>query len=184
MSGEWEVVDLVRGLPRSEENHSVNGLLVSDDAYQASPQCRWVHQQRCAVQFFSYTNEYALSGATLELDLTALNALPTLTDPEGGQGNTPRGYKYDLPTLDDPNIANVTDGVGEDEFGMDENGPHGGNDGLNMAILPADAPLRLYAEGFAQRLRPRTRRERSDLHGRQRLQRQSGRRAEHRKWRR
>ncbi|PSN07928.1 hypothetical protein C7293_30395, partial [filamentous cyanobacterium CCT1] len=47
-----------------------------------------------------------------------------------------------------PNIANVTDGVGEDEFGMDENGPFGGNDGLNMALLPADAPLRIYADGF------------------------------------
>ena len=32
--------------------------------------------------------------------------------------------------------------------GLDEAGPWGGNDGFNMAILPADAPLRIYADGF------------------------------------
>ncbi len=31
---------------------------------------------------------------------------------------------------------------------MDVNGPFGGNDGFNMAILPADAPLRIFADGF------------------------------------
>jgi hypothetical protein len=45
-----------------------------------------------------------------------------------------RNYVYDLPTLDDPNIENITDGVGEDANGLDEDGPFGGNDGLNMAI--------------------------------------------------
>ncbi len=31
---------------------------------------------------------------------------------------------------------------------MDVAGPWGGNDGLNMAILPADAPIRIVADGF------------------------------------
>ncbi|MEM8971555.1 MAG: hypothetical protein AAGD43_05745, partial [Pseudomonadota bacterium] len=144
---EWEVVDLVRGLPRSEENHAVNGMLLSEDGTKLLLNVGGFTNNGAPSSFFSYTNEYALSGSVLELDLTALNALPDLVDAEGGQGNTPRTYKYDLPTLDDPNIENITDGVGEDEFGMDEDGPFGGNDGLNMAILPADAPLRLYADG-------------------------------------
>ena len=42
----------------------------------------------------------------------------------------------------------MTDGVGEDANGNDESGPFGGNDGLNQAILPADAPLRIFADGF------------------------------------
>ena len=45
-------------------------------------------------------------------------------------------------------MANVTDGVGEDAGGLDETAPLGGNDGLNMAILPADAPLRIFADRF------------------------------------
>ena len=54
---------------------------------------------------------------------------------------------YDLPTLDNPTITNVSDGVGED-ISVNENGPWGGNDGFNMAILPADAPLRIFADGL------------------------------------
>jgi hypothetical protein len=146
-TGGWEVVDLVRGLPRSEENHSVNGMILTEDGTKLLLQVGGFTNNGAPSSFFSYTNEYVLSGATLELDLVALDALPDQIDPEGGQGNTPRTYKYDLPTLDDPNIENVTDGVGEDANGMDENGPFGGNDGLNMAILPSDAPLRLYADG-------------------------------------
>ena len=28
---EWEAVDIIRGLPRSEENHSINGMVLSED---------------------------------------------------------------------------------------------------------------------------------------------------------
>ena len=97
-------------------------------------------------QFFPYTTEYALSGTVLEIDLQDINSRQILTD--NGPGQNGRQYIYDLPTLDDPNIPNVTDGVGEDANGNDESGPFGGNDGLNQAILPADAPLRIFADGF------------------------------------
>lgn len=147
-TGEWVVVDLVRGLPRSEENHAVNGMVLSEDGTELLLMVGGFTNNGAPSSFFSYTAEYALSGALLALDLVALEALPDQTDPQGGQNDTPRAYKYDLPTLDDPNVENVTDGVGEDEFGMDESGPWGGNDGLNQAILPADAPLRIYADGF------------------------------------
>ncbi|MGD1859643.1 MAG: malectin domain-containing carbohydrate-binding protein [Leptolyngbyaceae cyanobacterium] len=155
---EWEVVDLVRGLPRSEENHSVNGMILTENGTKLLLQVGGFTNNGAPSGFFSYTNEYALSGTVLELDLVALDALPDQIDPEGGQGSAPRTYKYDLPTLDDPNIANapaelsdqeaLTQGFRENSQGMDLDGPHGGNDGLNMAILPADAPLRLYADGL------------------------------------
>ena len=220
---DWVVVDLVRGLPRSEENHAVNGMLLSEDGTKLLLQVGGLTNNGAPSSFFSYTAEYALSGAILELDLEALDALPDSIDPNAGQGGVPRAYKYDLPTLDDPNIANApltvtqdfldaaaalgggdigrnmtageledfgiqrvagvngfpdaqvvitqelinafqgipasrlgtafTDeearaaGFDENGDGLDLNGPWGGNDGLNMTILPSDAPLKIYAEG-------------------------------------
>ncbi|MEM7742684.1 MAG: malectin domain-containing carbohydrate-binding protein [Pseudomonadota bacterium] len=157
-TGEWEVVDLVRGLPRSEENHAVNGMILGEDGTTLLLQVGGFTNNGAPSGFFSYTNEYVLSGSVLELDLAALDALPTLTDPNGGQDGTSRDYKYDLPTLDDPNRTNapvglsdadaIAQGFLEDSDGMDLVGPWGGNDGLNMAILPADAPLRIFADGM------------------------------------
>ncbi|MBY8975109.1 tandem-95 repeat protein [Rhodobacteraceae bacterium NNCM2] len=143
---EWETVDLIRGLPRSEENHATNGMELSDDGTKLYLNVGGNTNNGAPSSFFSYTAEYALSGTVLEIDLVALEAMPTQIDPIGGQGGTPRAFKYDMVTLDDPNVAN--DGVREDANGMDTAGPWGGNDGLNMAILPADAPLRIFADGF------------------------------------
>ncbi len=111
VADEWVVVDLVRGLPRSEENHAVNGMLLSEDGTKLLLQVGGFTNNGAPSSFFSYTAEYALSGAILELDLTALDALQDQIDPVGGQGGTPRTYKYDLPTLDDPNIANAPAGL-------------------------------------------------------------------------
>ncbi len=142
----WETVDIVRGLPRSEENHSVNGMELSADETKLYLQVGGNTNNGAPSQFFSYTGEYALSGALLEIDLTAIDQLPVLSDPNGGQNGASRQYVYDLPTLDDPTVAN--DGVREDANGMDVLGPWGGNDGFNMAILPSDAPLRIFADGL------------------------------------
>ncbi len=143
----WEAVDLIRGLPRSEENHANNGMVLSADGSKLYLTVGGNTNNGAPSQFFAYTGEYVLSGTVLEIDLVALNALPVQIDPNGGQTG-PRQYIYDLPTLDDPTVANITDGVGEDANGLDEAGPWGGNDGFNMAILPADAPLRIFADGF------------------------------------
>ena len=148
VNGEWEAVDLIRGLPRSEENHSNNGMVLSPDGSKLYLTVGGNTNNGAPSQFFANTGEYALSGTVLEIDLDDLNDRPVLTDPVGGRNGTPRQYVYDLPTLDDPTVPNVTDGVGEDEFGMDEAGPWGGNDGFNMAILPYDAPMRIFADGF------------------------------------
>ncbi|MEB3213859.1 MAG: malectin domain-containing carbohydrate-binding protein, partial [Leptolyngbyaceae bacterium] len=144
--GEWEAVDIVRGLPRSEESHSLNGLLLSADGTKLLLNIGSNTNNGGSSSQFAFTPEYALTAAVLEIDLTDIESRPILSDPNGGQNGTSRQYVYDLPTLDDPNIAN--DGVLEDANGMDVSGPWGGNDGLNQAILPADAPLRIYADGL------------------------------------
>ena len=145
---EWEAVDIVRGLPRSEENHSVNGMVLSEDGTKLYLMVGGNTNNGAPSDFFAYTGEYALSGTVLEIDLEDIGNRPILSDPSGGQDGTSRQYVYDLPTLDDPTITNGSDGVGEDISGLDENGPWGGNDGFNMAILPADAPLRIFADGL------------------------------------
>ncbi|MEM8944978.1 MAG: malectin domain-containing carbohydrate-binding protein [Planctomycetota bacterium] len=143
---DWESLDIVRGLPRSEENHSVNGMELSPDGLKLYVQVGGHTNNGAPSKFFAYTAEYALSGALLEIDLMHIDQLPILTDAAGGQGGLARSYVYDLPTLDDPSVPN--DGVREDVNGMDVAGPWGGNDGFNMAVLPSDAPLRIYADGF------------------------------------
>ena len=142
----FEAVDIIRGLPRSEENHSVNGLTLSNDGNSLFVSVGGNTNNGAPSGFFSFLNEFALSGTILEVDLQDINSRPVFQDFSPGQNG--RLYIYDLPTLDDPNVANVTDGVGEDANGLDENGPFGGNDGLNQAILPADAPLRIFADGL------------------------------------
>ena len=96
--------------------------------------------------YFSNTPETALTATILEIDLGALNAIPdkTFTYASGATSI----YKYDLPTLDDLTVPN--DGLPghENAAGLDVSGPFGGNDGLNQAILPADAPLRIFATGL------------------------------------
>ncbi|MEO1405901.1 MAG: hypothetical protein AAFV54_05355, partial [Pseudomonadota bacterium] len=159
--GEWEVVDIVRGLPRSEENHSVNGLQFDEESNTLYVQVGGNTNNGAPSGFFSFTPEYSLSGTLLEIDLDAIEALEaqgTNIDPNAGRiaasgannnSNSltfvAREFVYDLPTLDDPNRAN--DGVLEDENGLDVNGPFGGNDGFNQAILAPDSPVRVFADG-------------------------------------
>jgi hypothetical protein len=144
----WEYIDLVRGLPRSEENHSLNGLefavikgkpflLVTSggNTNAGSPG-----------KNFAYTVEYALSAAVLSVDLTAIEALPEKIDPNSG-----RKYKYDLPTLDDPsrpNVNGIYDPNNPQYNGIDVGDPFGGNDGLNMAKLVENGPVQIFSGGY------------------------------------
>ncbi|MEL4895929.1 Calx-beta domain-containing protein [Crocosphaera sp. Alani8] len=143
---EWEALDIVRGLPRSEESHSINGLSLNADGTKLLLNVGGNTNNGAPSAFFAFSSEYALTASVLEIDLADIEQRPILTDPNGGQNNTSRQYVYDLPTLDDPNIPN--DGVREDANGLDTAGPWGGNDGLNQAVLPADAPLRIFADGL------------------------------------
>ena len=143
---QWEAVDIIRGLPRSEENHSVNGMVLSQDGSKLYLTVGGNTNNGAPSAFFANTPEYTLAGTVLEIDLQDINSRPILTDSTGGQQNTARQYIYDLPTLDDPSVPN--DNIRETQLGLDVAGPFGGNDGFNQAILPADAPIRIYADGF------------------------------------
>jgi hypothetical protein len=118
---EWEKLDLVRGLPRSEANHNVNGLQLNPTTNKLYIGAGANTNAGAPSKNFALLPEVALSAAILEIDLNAI-------------GNT----TYDLPTLDD-----------EDRTGaVDLNDPFGGNDGKNQARLVADGPVQVYAPGF------------------------------------
>src|SRR6185369_7904700 len=100
----WTKVDLIRGLPRSEENHSTNGMVLSADGTKLYIAQGGNTNNGAPSSYFSNTSEYALSGAVLEVDLVALNAMPNKTFTYSpGVTST---YKYDLPTLNDPTVPN------------------------------------------------------------------------------
>ena len=117
----WSKKDLVRGLPRSEENHVGNGMQLSPNGNILYIASGGHTNMGIPSNNFASTPEYALSAAILEINLNQIG------------NNT-----YDLPTLDD-----------EDRAGNnDSNDPFGGNDGKNMAILEANGPVKIYAPGF------------------------------------
>ena len=112
---------LVRGLPRSEEVHATNGLSLdraNNTLYVAQGGNTNMGAPSTA---FAGLPEYALSGAILSIDLSAL-------------GGTP----YDIPTLDDPTRAGDPD----------TNDPFGGNDGLNQATIVPGGPVQVFSPGY------------------------------------
>ncbi|HLF41716.1 MAG TPA: hypothetical protein VI854_09625 [Acidimicrobiia bacterium] len=117
----WRRLDLVRGLPRSEENHTGNGLALAPDGRTLYVAQGGMTNNGAPSTHFALTPEYALSAAILAIDLEAI-------------GET----TYDLPTLDD------TDRPGP----VDAGDPFGGNDGRNQARLVPDGPVRVHAAGF------------------------------------
>jgi len=117
--GGWNKQDLVRGLPRSEENHVPNGLLMHGNKILLSTGGNT--NMGVPSNNFAELPEYALGTAILEIDVNAI-----------GNGT------HDLPTLDD-----------EDRPGAnDNNDPFGGNDGKNQAMLMKTGPVKLFATGF------------------------------------
>jgi cysteine-rich repeat protein len=116
----WDLLDIVRGLSRSEENHSVNGMQIVESSQTLYIVVGGHTNQGAPSNNFALTAEYALSAAILSVDLAAI-------------GET----TYDLPTLDD-----------EDRSGADAFDPFGGNDGKNQAMLVPGGPVQVYAPGF------------------------------------
>jgi len=144
----WDHVDLVRGLPRSEENHSTNGMDL-DEVNNILYVMSGGHANKGAPSNnFAGTPEYYLSGALLSVDLDMLESMPiqvdTSTIPE-------TRYVFDLMTLDDPQRANVdgvTDRDSPDYTGVDVGDPFGGNNGLNQAIPEPGGPVQIYSPGY------------------------------------
>lgn len=117
----WTRTDLVRGLPRSEENHTGNGLSLDPATNDLLLAYGGNTNKGGPSHNFAFLPEYALSGAILRIDLDAI-------------GST----TYNLPTLDDEDRPGTTDA----------NDPFGGNDGQNMARLVPGGPVQVYAPGF------------------------------------
>ena len=117
----WVKLDLVRGLPRSEENHGTNGLALDAATNTLYLAVGGNTNMGAPSENFSLLPEYALGAAILSIDLDMI-------------GET----TYDLPTLDDEDRAGVND----------LNDPFGGNDGKNQAVIVPNGPVQVYAPGF------------------------------------
>ena len=140
---EWLKVDLIRGLPRSEENHANNGMSLDESTNTLYLTVGGFTNAGAPCNNFAFICEYAYSACIVRVDLDALNSLPLKTD-------GPTTYLYDLPTLDDPtrsNVNGITDPSAPGYVG-DIGDPFGGNDGLNMAKLTADSPVQIYSAGY------------------------------------
>lgn len=142
---EWDVVDIVRGLPRSEENHATNGLeFVTIGTTDFLIVASGGHANAGAPSDnFAWTTEYALSAAVISVNLTMLEAISPMLDGS-------RKYLYDIPTLDDPTRANVgpDDPDAPGYTGIDVNDPWGGNDGLNQAMIVEGGPVQIFSPGY------------------------------------
>lgn len=139
-SGVWEKVDLVRGLPRSEENHATNGLTLDPTGTKLLVAQGGSTNAGSPSNNFAFACEQALAACVLSIDLAALDAMPILTD---GQGQK---YLYNLPTVNDPSPTRADSG-GPAGY-TDLNDPFGGDDGLNQAKLVEGGPVQVFASGF------------------------------------
>jgi hypothetical protein len=126
--GSWEHDMIVRGLPRSEENHATNGVQYytqNGNEYLLLAQGGHTNQGAPSNNF-AYTPEYALSAAILRVNLTQINNQYT----EKAAANTDAEYLYDLPTLN----GTAT--------------PFGGQDGGNMAKLVEGDGVSVFSAGY------------------------------------
>ncbi|MET0428031.1 MAG: calcium-binding protein [Microvirga sp.] len=145
--GAWEKIDLVRGLPRSDEKHSLNGIVYDPDQNALFVGAGGNTNGGAPSEEFAYTPEYAMSGAVLKIRLSVLDAMAVKTDAAGQK------YLYDMPTLDDPTRLNGADGAdlpGTATAGIGVD-PFGGNDGRNQARFLGNIdenPVHIFATGF------------------------------------
>lgn len=119
--GQWVKTDLVRGLPRSEENHQGNGLVFNQAGTKILLSSGGNTNMGAPSNNFARLPEVALSAAILEIDINNLPSIP-----------------YDLPTLDDEDRAGVND----------NNDPFGGNNGKNQAKLVQGGPVQIFSPGY------------------------------------
>lgn len=141
----WSTMDLVRGLPASEENHASHGLeLATINGTNYLILCQGGNTNAGSPsQNFAWTTEYALSAAILAINLDVLDGMSTKNDG--------RPYKYDLPTVDDPTRDNANGIIDPNQAGyngIDVGDPWGGNDGLNQAKLVPGGPVQIFSPGY------------------------------------
>ncbi len=150
----WIKTDLVRGLPRCEENHAINGIEMfqrSGNTYLLITQGGNTNKGAPSNNFAG-TPEYFYSAAMLIVNLTQLEAMSVYTDPRSGTN-----YIYDLPTLNDPTRTDIDNThidfpypLGHPMYNaiIDLGDPFGGNNSLNQAFPEAGSPIQIFAPGF------------------------------------
>lgn len=140
----WVKVDLIRGLPRSEENHANNGMAYDANNNELFLTVGGMTNAGAPSFNFGYITEYAYAACILRVDLNAINQIPIK------ENDTDHSYVYDLPTLDDPtrpNVGGITDPLASGYIG-DIGDPFGGNDGLNQAKVTIDSPVQVFSGGY------------------------------------
>ncbi len=155
----WEKIDIVRGLPRSEENHSTNGLEL-DETNNILYVMQGGHANKGAPSNnFAGTPEYYLSAALLSVDLDIIEQI--ITNNSGAFTDARNGalFVYDLPTLNDPSPSrpDITNTSPDFPYAsghplytasIDLGDPFGGNNGLNMAITEPGGPVQIFSPGY------------------------------------
>src|SRR5262249_27272628 len=138
-NGDWQKIDLVRGLTRSQHDHLLNGVeyIIDKNGAPALLVSVGGHTNAGAPSApLGYLPEYVLSGAVLKVDLNATTAMTVKTDSYGQK------YYFNLPTLDDPTRPGVNEGV---DASIEIFGGHGG---LNQAKYDPNGPVTFYATGL------------------------------------
>ncbi len=156
----WDKVDLVRGLPRCEENHSTNGM----DIFERNGITYLLLQQGgnankgAPGNNFAGTSETSLSASLLIINLSQLEQMEAAN---GGpyidtrQGTTK--YIYDLPTLNDPSRPDITNTSPDFPYQsghplytatIDRGDPFGGNNSLNQAFAEPGGPVQIFSPGY------------------------------------
>ncbi len=153
----WERVDIVRGLPRSEENHSNNGMDLDPATNKLYLAVGGNTNQGAPSYSFSGTTEYFLAAAILVIDLNAIAAMETANGGPFTDSRNGTKFVYDLLTLDDPTRTNITSsdpafpyavGHPRRNFSVDPGDPFGGNDGFNQAISEPGSPVQIHSPGY------------------------------------
>ena len=151
-NGFWDRIDLIRGLPRCEENHSTNGMQIDSNSNIMYLASGGNTNAGAPSNNFAFSTEYALSAAILSVDLNALEQMPVRTDPRSGAK-----YVFDLPTVDDPTRQNIDNTHPDFPYDashpqynetIDLGDPFGGNDGLNQAKLLPGSPVQIFSPGW------------------------------------
>ncbi len=156
----WEKIDLVRGLPRCEENHSTNGLdlFIRGGTTYLLIQQGGNTNQGAPSNNFAGISEFYLSGALLIVNLTQLEQMETANggpylDPR--TSNTP--YIYDLPSLNDPERPDIDNTHPSFPYApshplynavIDLGDPFGGNNGLNQTFPENGGPVQIFSPGY------------------------------------
>ncbi|MFC5195436.1 malectin domain-containing carbohydrate-binding protein [Bizionia hallyeonensis] len=154
INGVWEKTDLVRGLPRCEENHAINGL----DMFEKDGETFLLVAQGgqtnkgAPSNNFAGTPEFFLSASILIVNLTQLEGMTVYTDPR-----TNTEYVYDLPTLNDPTRIDIDNthpdfpypaGHPMHDAFIDLGDPFGGNNSLNQAFPEVGGPVQIFSPGY------------------------------------